>query len=184
MSKSLRLIALAILLSACNREKLEPVSKGDAARVNARVFNFQVYPGATYLEPYTDLLKKAHFVLQPNAKEAPPMAVYDTADAVDKVAPWYADKYSYPTIADNFSSVPPPAYYTQGEIQADLANLKPVLEKLGMSTDLTTGVGKYRGAYIRPQETLPRVSIQRPYFDLVNHKLVDRTLIVMVREGQ
>jgi len=115
---------------------------------------------------------------------AEPMAVYDTADAVDKVAPWYADKYSYPTIADNFSSVPPPAYYTQGEIQADLANLKPVLEKLGMSTDLTTGVGKYRGAYIRPQETLPRVSIQRPYFDLVNHKLVDRTLIVMVREGQ
>ena len=70
MSRSLRLIALAVLLSACNREKIEPVTGTDAAKATAKVFNFQVYPGSTYLEPYTDLLKKAHFALQPNAKEA------------------------------------------------------------------------------------------------------------------
>ena len=42
--------------------------------------------------------------------------------------------------------------------------------------------GEYRGAYFAPQSNLPRVSLQKPYLDLRTGEVVDKTLIVMVRE--
>jgi len=179
-------VFLALALTACRKEKsMQPMSEYESADVQARAFNFLVYPAAHLLQPETDLLKKASFAMQPNLKEAPPMVMYDTDAKLEDVAAFYAQKYSY-TIADpaatSTSTLKPKAYYTTGDLATDAARIKPILTKLQQSDDISAATGPYRGAYIAPEINLPRVSLQRPYFDIVSRKVVDRTLIVMVRE--
>jgi hypothetical protein len=180
------LLLVALALMACRKEKVQPMSEYESAEVQARAYNFLVFPGAKLLQAQIDLLKKASFVLQPELKEAPAMTMYDTDAPLEQVAAFYAGKYGYPAVApserEDFSAVKPKAYYTAGDLGQDAAHIKPVLEKLRLSSDISAAVGKYRGAYLAPQTNLPRVTLQRPYFDVVNRKVVDRTLILMVRE--
>jgi hypothetical protein len=178
-------VFVALALAACRKEKsMQPMSEYESAEVQARAFNFLVYPAARLLQPETDVLKKASFVLQPGLKAAPPMVMYDTDAKLEDVAAFYAQKYGY-TISDsdaNFKAVKPKAYYTTGDLSVDTARIKPLLIKLHMSDDVSAASGTYRGAYIAPEINLPRVTLQRPYFDIVTRKVVDRTLIIMVRE--
>jgi hypothetical protein len=50
-----------------------------------------------------------------------------------------------------------------------------------MNTDVTRAQGKYKAADIEPKPNRPRVTVQRPYFDVTNSQVVDRTLILMSR---
>lgn len=179
------LIAAALTALACGRETSEPLTDQEVADLQASSYNFQLYPGAEYLAPQTELLRRAHFVLQPEAKSAPPMAMYDTAAPLEEVAKFYGEKYGY-TIAPNevndFSSVKPQAYYTQGDLAADTMQVKPILDQLKVTSDLTKATGSWKGTHISPKPNMPRVTLQRPYFDFVNSRVVDKTLILMVRE--
>lgn len=176
-----------VVLSGCRKEEtLQPLSEYESADVQARAYNFQVYPGAKFLEAETALLRRAHFVLQPDATEAPPMAMYETETPLDDVAKFYAEKYGFPRVAENelnnFSSARPAAYFTTGDLAKDTAQVKPILEKLKSTVDTGKAIGPYRGAHISATGNMPRVTLQRPYFNLVRGEVVDRTLIVMVRE--
>ena len=186
MRMQLKFILAASLMMACQKESaIKPLSEYESADLQARAYNFQVYPGARFLEKQTELLRKAHFVMAPNATEAPPMAMYDTEASLDQVAKFYADKYGYELAANetnNFSSVKPEAYLISGNLSTDAQNIKPIIEKLGVPSDLSKAQGEYRGAHISPAENMPRVTVQRPYFDVANSQTVDRTLILMVRE--
>ncbi len=178
---------LCVALSACKKEeKIEPVSSYESADIQARAYNFRVIPKSRFLEPQTDLLRRAHFVLTPASKEAPPMAMYENDASVDEVAKWYAAQYEYgeiaPDVANNFSSVKPMAYYLKGDLAVDTPPIKPILEKLAVNTDLSAAKGEYRGAHISPKPGFPRVTIQRPWFDAVNGKVVNTTMVLMVRE--
>lgn len=181
-------VCLAILLAmaGCKGEKsVEPLSDYESADVQAKAFNFQIYPGAQFVEGQTDLLRRAHFVLNPSATEAPPMAVYETGASLEEVAKFYSEKYGYQVaenMANDFKTVKPQAYYTAGDLAQDAEAVKPIAQKMNLNVDFTRAQGAWRGAYFSPQVTLPRVTLQRPYFNLTNSQVVDKTLIVMVRE--
>jgi hypothetical protein len=176
--------AALVLLASCREEKLEPVAPYEAPEVQAKAYNFHVYPGASFLEPQTDVMRRAHFVQNPDAADAPPMAVYEADAPVEQVAAFYAEKYGYPAIAESAGSnegEAPKAYFTSGDLSDSLA-IKPITEKLGMDLKFEGVSGPWRGAHISPRPDMPRVTLQRPYFDFVNDRVVDRTLILMVRE--
>ncbi|MGH9458071.1 MAG: hypothetical protein ACRD2J_10580 [Thermoanaerobaculia bacterium] len=179
-------VALALALVACGGEELEPMDAYESAELQARAYNFQIFPGARFLEEQTEALRRAHFVLQPDAIEAPPMAMYEADAPLEEVARFYAGKYRYGTVAENdvndFSSVRPPAYYTAGDLAADAAGIRPIVQKLGFDLTLARYQGPWRGAHIAARESLPRVTLQRPYIDVVNDRVVDKTLILLVRE--
>ncbi|HEU5163422.1 MAG TPA: hypothetical protein VFV54_09780 [Thermoanaerobaculia bacterium] len=183
--KRLMVAAAALVLAvSCREEKLEPVAPGDAAEVQATAYNFHVFPGARFLEQQTDVLRRSHFVLHPDAADAPPMAMYEADAPVDQVAAFYAEKYGYGAIAENAGpegAEKPKAYFTSGDLSESLA-IKPITEKLGMQLKFEGLSGPWRGAHIAPRPDMPRVTLQRPYFDYVNDRVVDKTLILMVRE--
>lgn len=184
--KFLALAMAAALLGGCADEDLEPLDAFESAELQARMYNFQVYPGARFLEKQTEVLRRAHFVIEPDAVEAPPMAMYETDAPLEEVARWYAEQYGYAEVAEDevndFSSVKPQAYYTGGELGPDAAAIAPIVEKLGLRLTPQRISGPWRGTHISPREDRPRVSLQRPYLDVVNDRAVDKTLIVMVRE--
>ena len=169
------MISLAVL--GCNREE------EDEAEPEA--FSFVVYPGARYLAPLTEMTKKAHTVLKPNEPEAPPTAIYDTDASVDDVANFYVKAYGYSGIApdatNDLSSAKPPAYRRAGDIAADLKGIEPLLKQMNINADLSKGTGTYRAVEIAPKPNRPRVTVQRPYFDVTSSQLVDRTIILMSR---
>lgn len=179
-------IAMALVLFGCAGEDLEPLDALESAELQARTYNFQVHPGSRFLEKQTEVLRRAHFVMQPEAVEAPPMAMYESDAPLEEVARWYAEQYGYPEVAaddvNDFSSVKPQAYYTTGDLGADAAGIAPIVEKLGLRLSLGRISGTWRGAHVSAKENLPRVSLQRPYLDVVNDRVVDKTLILMVRE--
>lgn len=113
------------------------------------------------------------------------MAIYDTEAALDQVAQFYADRYGYKLAANetnNFSTLKPDAYYSSGDLGKDVQAIKPVLDQLNVPTDVSKASGEYRAVHINPSENMPRVSLQRPYFDLISGQVVDRTQILLVRE--
>jgi hypothetical protein len=179
MSKFLRVTAILMLLMAtlpgCKREK-----KG-AAEVPA-TFTFTVYPGSRYLAQLTELTKRAVSETKPN-EAAPPIAIYDTDAPLDAVANFYANAYGYAKVAadstNNLSAAKPPAYYRNGDLAADNKSAEGLLKKLSVQVDLSKATGKYRAVEIEPKTNRPRVTIQRPYFDVINSQVVDRTIILM-----
>jgi len=185
VKKTICVVGALLALTGCGKEKSETLSPYEAADMQATSYNFQLYPGAQYLAPQTELFRRAHFVLQPAAKTAPPMAMYETDASLEDVAKFYGEKYGY-TIAENetnnFSSVKPQAYYTQGDLAADTMQVKPILEQLKVQADLTKASGPWRGVHISPKTDYPRVTLQRPYFDFTKSQTVDRTLVLMVKE--
>jgi hypothetical protein len=184
--KKLAMLALVLLFAGCREKSLEPMTASESADLQAKVYGFQVYPGARFLEEQTDLLRRAHFVMQPDAVEAPPMAMYSTPAPLEEVANFYAGKYGYERVAadevNDFSSVKPAAYYTAGDLAADAMAVDPVLEQLDRRLSHGEIHGQWRGAHISARDDLPRVTLQRPFVDMVNDRIVDETLILMVRE--
>ncbi len=168
-------VSLAVL--GCNREG------GDEPEPEA--FSFVVYPGARYLAPLTELTKKAHTVLKPNEPEAPPIAIYDTEATVEDVANFYVKAYGYAGIApdatNDLSAAKPPAYHRSGDIATDVKAIEPLLKQMNLAADLSKATGTYRAVEIAPKSNRPRVTVQRPYFDVTSSQLVDRTIVLMAR---
>ncbi|MEA2237692.1 MAG: hypothetical protein QOC81_2416 [Thermoanaerobaculia bacterium] len=181
MIKTSRLLAaaalIALIAAGCGKEKKNESTEPEA-------FAFTIYPGSRYLAQVTDLWKQARKVMLPGS-DVPPIAIYDTDAPIDKVAEFYAQSYGYnkvaPDATNNLSSAKPPAYYRTGELATDVAGIVPVAQKMNLKLDPTKAVGSYRAAEIDPTANRPRVTIQRPYFDVSTSQTVDRTLIMMSR---
>jgi hypothetical protein len=168
---------IALVLPGCSKEK-----KNDSNEPES--FSFTVYPGARYLAQLTETTKQAHKLFVPN-EDVPPTAIYDTDAPVDKVAEFYAQSYGYgkvaPDATNNLSSAKPPAYYRSGDLAKDVQGVVGVAQKLNIKVDVSKAVGTYRAAEIDPKPNRPRVTIQRPYFDVTTSQVIDRTLILMAR---
>ncbi|HEX7708394.1 MAG TPA: hypothetical protein VF701_18170 [Thermoanaerobaculia bacterium] len=148
-------------------------------------FSFVVYPGSRYLGQLTEKTKEAHRLIDPST-EPPPTAIYDTDATLEAVAQFYADSYGYgevkgETAAASAGTEKPQAYYTSGDVAADTKALEELLRKMEMPTDISKASGSYRAAQIAPRRHRPRVTVQRPYFDVTTSEMVDRTLITMTR---
>lgn len=142
-------------------------------------FSFIVYPGSRYLGKITEMTRQAHKVIKPN-EAPPPIAIYDTDAPVEEVATFYAKAYGYGGVSpDNLSSHPPAAYYRGGDLATDAKAVAPLLPKLGLSTDVSKAQGTYKAAEIAPKPNRPRVTVQRPYFDVTTSQVVNKTIILM-----
>ncbi len=177
MSKRNRLLialALVLALAACKGEKAKEEEQ----------FSFVIYPGSKYLPQLTDTFKQAHKILAPT-EEPPPTAIYDTDAPVEQVAEYYAKSYGYNNVApdatNNLSAAKPPAYFRSGDLASDTRPIIPVAEKMGLKIDIAKANGKYKAAEIAAKPNRPRVTVQRPYFDVSTSQTVDRTLILMSR---
>lgn len=180
MSRNLRVIlsaslVLAALISGC---------KGEDDYTEPEAFSFVVYPGARYLGQLTEATRQAHKLLSPS-QEPPPTAIYDTDAPVEKVAEYYAKQYGYGTVApdatNNLSAIKPQAYYRSGDLAADVSSIKDLVVKLNLNTDISKATGTYKAADIASRPNRPRVTVQRPYFDVTTSQVVDRTMILMSR---
>ncbi len=169
------LLVLAVVFAAC---------KGEEEYNEPEAFSFVVYPGARYLGQITETFKQAHRTNNPN-QEPPPTAVYDTDAPVEQVAEYYAKQYGYPSVApdvtNNLSAAKPNAYYRSGDLGSDTRAIEGLLQKMNLQTDVSKATGVYKAAEIAPRPNRPRVTIQRPYFDVTTSQVVDRTLILMSR---
>jgi hypothetical protein len=123
--------------------------------------------------------------VRPNEPEAPPTAIYDTDASLEDVANFYAKSYGYTSVApdatNNLSAAKPQAYYRSGDLATDNKTIVPLLKQMGVQSDTGKAVGGYRAAEITPRPNRPRVTVQRPYFDVTKSQVVDRTLILMAR---
>lgn len=170
------LVALALILALAG-------CKGEKAKEDES-FSFVVYPGSRYMPQLTDLTKQAHKILNP-AQEPPPTAIYDTDAPVEQVADFYAKSYGYDKVApdqtNNLSAAKPPAFFRSGDLATDAKAVEPLAEKLSLKIDTSKASGKYKAAEISAKPNRPRVTVQRPYFDVTTSQTVDRTLILMSR---
>lgn len=168
------LMLLSLMLTGCKSEKSE--------QSEPATFSFTVYPGSRYLAALTELFKRAATVINPNATP-PPIAIYDTDASLDAVANFYAKTYGYTKVAsdatNNLSAAKPPAYYRNGDLATDVKAVEPLMKKLNLAVDVSKAQGKYRAVEIESKMNRPRVTIQRPYFDVINSQVVDRTMILM-----
>lgn len=166
------LLLTALVIAACKG--------GEEEYAEPEAFSFVIYPGSRYLGQLTEKTKEAHKIANPNA-EPPPTAIYDADATVEEVADYYAKQYGYAQIAPEAGTADPKpqAYYGTGDLAKDNQPLAPILPKLNLQTDLSKAVGTYRGAFISPRPNRPRVTIQRPYFDVTTSQVVDRTMILM-----
>ena len=169
------LLIAASILAAC---------RGEEEYAEPEAFSFVVYPGSRYLGQLTEATKQAHKTLNPNS-EPPPTAIYDTEAPVEQVAEFYAREYGYDGVAtdatNSLSAAKPPAYYRTGDLAADVKAIEELLRNMNMPTDVSKAQGMYKAADIQPRPNRPRVTVQRPYFDVTTSEVVDRTLILMSR---
>lgn len=166
-------MVLALVLAACNGEQAVPEEEP---------FSFVIYPGARYLGQVTETTKQAFRIVKPG-EEPPPMAIYDTEAPVEEVAEYYAKQYGYQLAPEGAvaGETKPPAAWRTGELAADVQAIEPIIQQLGLQTDVSKASGTYRAADLEPLPHRPRVTIQRPYFDVTTSQVVDRTLILMSR---
>ncbi len=169
------LILVLLTIAGCKKEdeNSEPES-----------FSFVIYPGSRFLGKITESTRQAFKLIKPN-EEPPPVAVYDTDASVEDVATFYAKSYGYSKVAaeptDNMSTVPPKAFYRTGDLATDIKSIVPLLPKLNLSTDVSKATGFYKAAEIVPRPNRPRVTVQRPYFDVTTSQVVNKTVILMSR---
>jgi len=165
----------ALAVTGCKSEKTEPATEPET-------FAFTVYPGAQYLGPLTEMTKRANTIIKPN-QTPPPVAIYDTDAPVDAVADFYAKSYGYgkvaPDATNNLSAAKPAAYFRTGDLQTDVKAIESLLKQLKVNTDIAKAQGRYRAAEIEPKMNRPRVTVQRPYFDVIKSQVIDRTMILM-----
>ena len=166
---------LALLILGCAQE---------AEYAEPEQFEFVTYPGARYLGELTEVTRQAHKLAKPN-QEPPPVAIYDTEASVEDVANFYAKSYGYNSVApdatNNLSATKPPAYFRMGELQADVKSVEATLPQLGLAPDISKAQGSYKAAEIEARPNRPRVTVQRPYFNVKTSEVVDRTIILMAR---
>jgi hypothetical protein len=160
-------------MSGCTREnELQEV----------REFTFVVYPDARYLGQLTGLTREAHQLVNPGV-QPPRVAIYDTEDSLETVARFYVRAYGYEDIADHAPSPPaaaPPAYYRSGDLAADVNAIAPLIPRLSIQKiDISRARGQYRAVEVAARTHRPRVTLQRPYFDVTVSRVLDRTLILM-----
>ena len=164
-----------LFLPGCHKEKPQ----------ESDTFHFIVYPGSTYLPKLTELKKEAQKIVEPQNPEPDPSVIYDTDAPLETVAEYYVKRYGYGKIApdptNNLSSVKPRAYYRNGDLQKDAQAIVPLLQKMKVSCDVTQAQGSYRACDLDAKPNLPRMTIQRPYFDVTSSRVVNRTLILMAR---
>src|SRR3954447_401474 len=172
---AIALIAVAFFIG-CTKEKSGP---------DESTFAFVVYPGAKYLSQVSDLFKQAHKVLKPS-EEPPATAVYDTDAPIDDVANYYAQSYGYGKVAsdstNNLSAAKPAAYFRTGDLAADAKATQDIIKKLNANADVNKAAGSYKAAEIEAKPNRPHVTIERPYFDPTRSEVVNRTLILMLRQ--
>jgi hypothetical protein len=158
--------------------------KGKEEFAETEAFSFVVYPGSHYLGQLTETTKNAHRVVSPG-QEPPPTAIYDTDAPVEQVAEYYVKEYGYkeiaPDMTNNLSAAKPPAYYRTGDLAADTQAIAGLLKQMNVPTDVSKATGSYRAVDISPRPNRPRVTVQRPYFDVTTSQVVDKTLILMSR---
>ncbi|HEV7763629.1 MAG TPA: hypothetical protein VGQ76_01385 [Thermoanaerobaculia bacterium] len=180
MSKHTRILLAALLVVSA----LFVACKGEEEYAEAEAFSFVVYPGARYMGQLTENFKAAHRVISPT-QEAPPTAVYDTDAPLEQVADYYVKQYGYKEIAadatNNVSGTKPSAYHRSGDLAVDTKAIEGLLKQMNLATDTSKAVGTYKGVEIAPRPNRPRVTLQRPYFDVTTSQVVDRTLILMAR---
>lgn len=156
---------------------------GEEELAEPEAFSFVVYPGSRYLGQLTENTKAAHRIINP-AQEPPPTAIYDTEAPVEQVAEYYAKQYGYELSTEenlNLNAAKPPARYRSGDLAADAKAIEPIVRQMNLPTDITKATGTYKAADIEPRPNRPRVTVQRPYFDVLTSQVVDRTLILMSR---
>ena len=86
-----------------------------------------------------------------------------------------------PDATNNLSAAKPAAYRRTGDIGADVKSIGPLMEKMNIHPDLAKANGTYKAVEIGSKPNRPRVTIQRPYFDVTTSQVVDRTIILMSR---
>ncbi|MDQ3281063.1 MAG: hypothetical protein M3Q69_06600 [Acidobacteriota bacterium] len=181
MSKRTQVLLAALLLLTA---MFVACKGGEEELAEPDAFSFVIYPGSRYLGQLTERTKDAHKVIDPS-KVPPPTAIYDTEASVQDVAEYYAKQYGYREVAaegaNNDSGTKPPAFYRSGDLAADIKVIEPIIQKLNIGTDVSKAVGAYKAAEIAPRPNRPRVTIQRPYFDVLTSQVVDRTYILMTR---
>lgn len=166
-------VALLLVVGGCKSES--------ESAADAEPFAFVVYPAARYLGPLTEVTKKAHALAKPS-EPPPPLVIYDTEAPLEIVANYYAKEYGYGVIApDNVSLASPLAYYRTGELFGDVKAVEPLFGKLNLTVDTSKAKGAYRAVEVGGKPNRPRVTLQRPYFDVTSSEVVDRTLILMSR---
>ena len=184
MSRHFRNLLSVLMLLTALLTALLAGCKGKEEFAEPEAFSFVVYPGSRYLGQLTEATRNAHRALSPG-QEPPPTAIYDTDAPVEQVSEFYAKEYGYkevaPDVTNNLSAAKPPAYYRAGDLQTDAKSIEELLKKMNMPTDVTKAQGTYRAADISPRPNRPRVTVQRPYFDVTTSQVVDRTLILMTR---
>ncbi|HUJ15818.1 MAG TPA: hypothetical protein VL284_18660 [Thermoanaerobaculia bacterium] len=180
MSRASRVLAAAsiaaLAFAACHKEQ------SNAPAPQPEAFSFVVYPGAQYLQELTDLDKKADKLMHPNGP-IPPLAIYDTDAPLDTVADYYVKQYGYdkiaPDVTNNLSAAKPAAYYRTGDLHTDTVAIQSLLQQLNVKSDMSKAQGSYRAVEIESKTNRPRVTIQRPYFDVLKSQVIDRTMILM-----
>lgn len=182
MSRNTRILLSALLLLIATLTFI--ACRGEEELAEPEAFSFVVYPGSRYLGQLTENTKAAHRVINP-AAEPPPTAIYDTDAPIEQVAEYYSKQYGYKEVsADetaNLSATKPPARYRSGDLQADAKAIEAIIKQMNLPTDISKAQGPYKAADIEPRPNRPRVTVQRPYFDVLTSQVVDRTLILMSR---
>jgi hypothetical protein len=181
LSRTARYLLSALLVAAA----LFTACKGGEEYVEPEAFSFVIYPGSRYLGQISEATKSAHKLVTPGT-EPPPIAIYDTDAPLDTVAEYYREQYGYKEILPSgpanpgaAGTLPPPAYRRSGDLASDAKAIEALVKQLGLGTDVTKAAGAYQAVEISPRPNRPRVTIQRPYFDVTTSQVVDRTLILM-----
>lgn len=179
--------AVLLIFLGCDSEPEERMmSDAESIRLQHDIWEFQIYPGAEYLEANTKAYERAHFLMNPGDDEPPRMAFYHSEDSIEEVGAFYAEKYGYGEVAPNqvndFKPFPPQAYFDQGDLRQATEQIVPMLEQLELSTDISDVEGEFRTAHIEGIDRYPRVTLQRPWYDVVTGEVRDTTMILMVVE--
>jgi len=179
------LLLVVALVAGCREEPVQVLSEYESAELAARVNDFQVYPGARFLDRPTVLMRKAFFAMNPRAKRAPATAIYESDAPFEEIAAFYARENGWGGLAANvvngFSVSPPHAYYRTGDLKSDAERLMPVLEKLDLHPDFGKISGSYRAAHVDANGNRPKVDLQTPWVDLTTGEVHQTTLIAMVK---
>ena len=180
----MRVVSRALIAALVCSVALTGCQSKESKSNEVSTFSFVVYPGARYLSQLTDMTKQAKKIMQPS-QDPGPTAIYDVDAPVEQVAEFYAKSYGYnkiaPDITNNLNVTKPPAYYRVGDLATDVKAIEPLLPKLNLHPDLSKAQGKYKAADLEPIPNRPRVTVQRPYFDVITSQVVDRTMILMSR---
>jgi hypothetical protein len=180
LSRNIRILLSALLLLTL---VFVACKGGEEELAEPEAFSFVVYPGSRYLGQLTENTKAAHKVINP-AAEPPPTAIYDTEAPMEQVAEYYAKQYGYQIVPEanlNLNAAKPPARWRTGDLAADTKAIEPIIKQMNLPTDVSKAAGAYKAADIEPRPNRPRVTVQRPYFDVLTSQVVDRTLILMSR---